>query len=183
VIDADALLVKVDQRLAYPPFLVLFRGALEDASRKGVDMYGMCLHRTPSQQMTEYLKGRQTPGPGATPANPLGSTVTKARPWFSYHQYGIAGDAWRDGNPGKPGLQVSWEPKDYAVWAECAKARGLRSLGASIGDWPHVELPIEDHGLSLAVLRLEALSARDPIEGMKRTWALLDKHGPWKAVA
>lgn len=180
--DAPTLLAKVDTRLAYPPFLVLVSQALEDASRRGADMYGMCLYRSPSGQTTEYIKGRTAPGPFATPAKPLGVTVTRARAWYSWHQYGIALDGWRDGNPGKPGLQVTWDKEQYAVWAECAKARGLRCLGPTQGDWPHVELPIEDHGVSLAVLRLEAMSARDPIEGMHRAWAILDRHGPWRAA-
>lgn len=174
----DALLAKIDTQRIYPPFLAMYRAVLDDCTREGADYPATCGIRWPSDQLTEYLKGRETPGPNATPERPLGDTVTRARPYGSFHQFGIAIDATRD-KDARPGLQPSWDRADYALLATSAAKRGLRSLGPTQQDWPHVELPIETRGLSLVLLRNEMKSARDPQEGLRRAWALLDKHGPW----
>ncbi len=163
----------------YQPFVGMYLGVLAACSADGADFWGTCGYRSPDQQTLEFLKGRETPGPGATPEKPLGSTVTRARAYGSFHQYGIAADSTRDSDRVKAGLQSSWKESDYAILEYHAEARGLRSLGATQGDWVHLELPIEKRGLSLNQLRVVMKGARTPEEGLRLVYALLDRAGPW----
>lgn len=173
----DTLLKFIDPAKVYPPLLAKYRAVLDECAREGAEYYATCGYRSPDQQTSEYLKGREIPGPNATPTKPLGDTVTRARAYGSFHQYGIAIDSTRDGNAARAGLQPSWKAEDYAVLARVAGKHGLRSLGPSIGDWPHVELPIENHGLTLNVLRVAMKAAPTPDAGLKRVWAMLDERG------
>ena len=173
----DELLKFIKPDELYPPFLARYRALISDAQSKGAEFYATCGYRSPEQQMTEYLKGRETVGPNATEKKPLGDTVTKARPYESYHQFGIAIDSTRDGDSLKKGLQPSWKRGDYEILATLAPKHGLRSLGPSIGDWPHVEMPLEPRGLALNVLRLTIKSARTPEEGKAQVWELLRRRG------
>ncbi len=172
------LTARIDVRPLYQPFLGMYLGVLAACSAEGADFWATCGLRTPDEQTLEYLKGRETIGPNASPLKPLGDTVTRARAYFSFHQYGIATDSTRDGDK-KPGLQPSWKREDYAVLVRHAEARGLRALGPIMGDWPHLELPIEKKGLSLNLLRVTMTSARTPEEGLRQVHALLDRYGPW----
>lgn len=171
------LLARIDQRLVYPPFLVRWRATLAECAGQGAVFFATCGFRSAEDQMTDWLKGRETPGPDAGPDRPLGRTVTNARPYSSYHQYGLAGDSTYDTDPARPGLQPGWKREDYAVLARVATKNGLRSLGERLGDWPHIEAPIERYGLGLAQLRTVMKSARTPEEGLRRVWALCDERG------
>lgn len=173
----DNLLKFINTADLYPPFLAKYNAMIGEAVSRGAVFYATCGYRSPDQQMTEYLKGRQTAGPNATEKKPLGDTVTRARPYESYHQFGIAIDCTRDADAIKKGLQPSWNRTDYEILATLAPKYGLRSLGPSIGDWPHVELPLEPRGLALNVLRLTAKSARTPEEGRDQVWELLRRRG------
>jgi peptidoglycan L-alanyl-D-glutamate endopeptidase CwlK len=101
---------------------------LEDALRlEGIPLRLYEGARSPWRQAELYARGRGGPG----------LTVTKARAWESFHQYGMAADFvfWHDGvwdwNEPKEGL---WH--DYS---RIADAVGLRSLSF---ERPHVELPL-----------------------------------------
>lgn len=92
--------------------------------------------RSPERQANLYAKGRTKPG----------SIVTKAKPWSSYHQYGVACDfvLYIDG-------KWSWDDKgDRARWwarlHELAKMVGLQPLS---WEKPHLQI----QGLSLSDLR------------------------------
>ena len=173
----DELFKFIKRDELYPPFLKRYAGLLLDAQSQGAEFYATCGYRSPDQQMTEYLKGRQTVGPNASDKKPLGDTVTKARPYESYHQYGLAADSTRDGDSLKKGLQPSWKREDYEILATLAPKHGLRSLGPSIGDWPHVELAIDTRGLTLNVLRTTMKSAKTPEQGKVLVWELLGSRG------
>jgi peptidoglycan L-alanyl-D-glutamate endopeptidase CwlK len=85
--------------------------------------------RSPFRQAELYARGR---GVGET-----GKTVTRAKAWQSFHQFGIAADmvfqvngAWTWEEP-KPGM--------WKRYTELARAAGLRTLDF---ERPHVELPV-----------------------------------------
>jgi peptidoglycan L-alanyl-D-glutamate endopeptidase CwlK len=85
--------------------------------------------RTPQRQRDLYLQGRNSPS---------GRIVTKAKPWESYHQFGMAVDHvfWIDG------LGWTWNEPKPGMWArytQLADKCGLRSLSF---EKPHVELPL-----------------------------------------
>lgn len=85
--------------------------------------------RAPARQVDLYAKGR---GEGAP-----GHFVTKARPWESGHQYGMAVDYVFLING-----QWTWNEPSVGMWAQytqLADAEGLRSLSF---EKPHVELPL-----------------------------------------
>ena len=86
--------------------------------------------RSPFRQAELFAQGRTAGTPGRT--------VTKALPWMSFHQYGVAADmvflspagAWSWDEP-RPGL---WDR-----YTELAAAAGLRTLSF---ERPHVEMPL-----------------------------------------
>ena len=84
--------------------------------------------RTPDRQAALYLKGR---GVG-----PAGQTVTKAKPWQSFHQFGLAADYvfFVDG-------KWTWKEPDEGMWDRytlLAEAAQLRTLSF---ERPHAEWP------------------------------------------
>lgn len=85
--------------------------------------------RSPFRQVELYAKGRGVGEPG--------KTVTRARAWTSFHQFGMAVDYvfWN-------GKTWTWEESKPGMWAEynrIARGIGLRPLSF---ERPHVELPI-----------------------------------------
>ncbi len=104
--------------------------------------------RSPERQQYLYAQGRTRPGP----------IVTNARPWTSYHQYGLAGDfvlfehglwSWETRGPSK----LYW-PRLPAV----GKELGLEPLSFEM---PHLQLA------GLHILDLEAGKYPD---GGDATW-------------
>jgi hypothetical protein len=85
--------------------------------------------RTPTRQVELYARGRTI--------GERGKTVTRAKAWESFHQYGFAEDFvfFVDG-------KWTWVEPEKGAWAEfqrLARGAGLRTLSFEI---PHVELPI-----------------------------------------
>ncbi len=83
--------------------------------------------RSPQRQASLYDQGRTKPG----------NIVTRAKPWSSYHQYGVAGDfvLFIDGN-------WSWDDRgERAQWwtrlHEMARTVGLKPLSWEL---PHLQL-------------------------------------------
>jgi len=93
--------------------------------------------RSPERQQYLYAQGRTRPGP----------IVTRARPWTSYHQYGLAGDF------------VLFENGAWSWNTSGASARywqRLQAIGIQIGLEP---LSFEMPHLQLAGLRIQDLAA------------------------
>lgn len=85
--------------------------------------------RAPERQADLYAQGRGTGTPG--------HFVTKANPWSSFHQYGLAVDYVFQING-----QWTWNEPRTGMWAEytqLADSVGLRSLSF---EKPHVEVPL-----------------------------------------
>src|SRR4051812_27970441 len=91
--------------------------------------------RSPFRQAELYARGR-TEGE-------RGKTVTRARAWESFHQFGLAGDyVFRDADGRWSGEEP--RPGAWAMFAKLAAASGLRTLSF---ERPHVELPVSLHDL------------------------------------
>ncbi len=93
--------------------------------------------RTPMRQRDLYLQGR---------GSPTGKIVTKAKPWESFHQYGMAEDNVFFVN----GIWT-WDEPERGMWArytQLADQCGLRSLSF---EKPHVELPLRIADLQTGV--------------------------------
>ncbi len=104
--------------------------------------------RSPERQQYLYAQGRTRPGP----------IVTRAQPWTSYHQYGLAGDfvlfengAW------------SWETAGASAryWLR------LQAIGKQIGLDP---LSFELPHLQLAGLWIQDLKAGKHPDGGDASW-------------
>jgi peptidoglycan L-alanyl-D-glutamate endopeptidase CwlK len=109
--------------------------------------------RSPERQRRLYAQGRTLPGP----------IVTKALPWKSYHQYGLAGDFVLFEN----GLW-SWDTSG----AKAAWWRRLPEFGKELGLEP---LRFEMPHLQVLGLKIENLAAGHYPAGGDATWrAALD---------
>jgi peptidoglycan LD-endopeptidase CwlK len=112
------------------PLLRNFLAELDPALAKaGVPLALYEGARSPFRQVELFAKGRGVGTPG--------KTVTRARAWGSFHQYGCAVDyvfringAWTWDEP-KPGM--------WGEYTQIASSIGLRSLSF---ERPHVELPL-----------------------------------------
>ena len=104
--------------------------------------------RSPERQQRLYAQGRTLPG----------AIVTKARPWTSYHQYGLAGDfvIFAKGN-------WSWE----AAGEKAGRWRRLHEIGRQLGLEP---LSFELPHLQMAGLRIEDLAAGQYPDGGNASW-------------
>lgn len=94
--------------------------------------------RVPQRQADLYATGRGTGTPG--------HYVTKARPWESFHQYGLAVDYVFMVNG-----QWTWTEPTTGMWAQytqLADSVGLRSLSF---EKPHVEVPLHLSSLQAGV--------------------------------
>jgi peptidoglycan LD-endopeptidase CwlK len=110
-------------------------------------------YRSPERQAHLFAKGRDAAG------NVVGKVVTRARPWHSYHQYGLAVDLVID----KAGVDP-WETDTaeaqrwWKIYHEVARQHALEPLSFEL---PHVQL---------AGLKTSALLAGEYPEGGDATW-------------
>ncbi|WP_137157712.1 M15 family metallopeptidase [Rhizobium sp. FKL33] len=115
----------VDLSFLHPIFrdaIERLKNELEDAE---IPLVIFEAYRTPVRQAYLYAQGRTTKGP----------IVTYAKPWYSYHQYGLAVDMVF-GGPGK----WTWSEPKKGMWKkyhELAKKNGLTPLSF---ETPHVQL-------------------------------------------
>lgn len=175
---------RVRDDLLYKPFVALWAQAIERAAREGCEVYRVGGTREYKEQLTDYLKGRQTPGPNANPSKPLGDTVTGARPGESGHCFGICGDGTLDADVKKPGLQPDYDAAHYEPYARHARAVGLDAgfyWEKRKGDAAHVGLNIAAKKITLPMLKVifERRGRTDMRAGLADVFQYLDKQGPW----
>jgi len=82
----------------HPALRIGVTAALEHCHQEGLMIYVFESYRTPARQQKLFDKGRNTPG----------RKVTNARPFQSFHNYGLAFDLVFDGDD-RDGIQWSWE--------------------------------------------------------------------------
>lgn len=150
-----------DPRQLHPRFREALAKLLARAAEENRPFRLFEAFRTPERQQWLYEQGRTRPG----------GIVTKARPWQSFHQYGLGADlvlfvngqwTWSSAGP----LGAHWQRLP-----ELAKEVGLRSLS---WEAPHVEWEI-DLG--------DALST-DMLASADETWvdALTSAATRWRAA-
>lgn len=148
----------------FPPFRQMIRDLVSRlrAEKTPIPLDVYETWRLPTRQLELWRRGRETLGPHATftgdpekladamfrnavvHADPkaLGSTVTAAKPFWSFHQFGMAADLvfFPKASKGSPGAP-SWDEPAKGMWdryTELAHAVGLRTLSR---EKPHVEFP------------------------------------------
>lgn len=163
----------VDRQLLYDPFNAKLDALYEACLARGVEYWIICGTRTWPEQAAEFAKGRDAAGKVVNPK----AVVTKAPPGSSPHNFMVAVDWCRNFNSGGK-LDPRWPQQKafhYQVLREEAEKLGLESgLSWKFTDPPHIQLPLEKHGLSWALLRRAHAKGGD--QGVK---ALLDAAGPW----
>lgn len=130
----------------YPPFAEKCKGILKACQARGLDYYATSGLRTVDEQNALYAQGRTKPGP----------RVTNAAGGQSFHNWGLALDVAADANMQRAGLQPNWNEAGYKILGEeVAKDKMLVWGGTfkSIKDFPHFELNIGAHKLTLKNLR------------------------------
>lgn len=147
--------MKPDERhasldLLYPPFRDALVRALLRAKGKGVVAYPFETWRSPGRQGVLYSQGRTE----------LGSIVTNALAWQSWHQYGLACDL-AFGGPGAWNWAGDWQTLGEAMMAEGLEWYG--APGAPFKETPHVQ---RIFGLTLAEARFLATT-----DGILAVWA------------
>ena len=152
---SDIYLKRIDSTLLYPPFLEKYRVLLTNCEKRGAIYYATNGLRSYKDQEKLYSYGRTDKTRGI---------VTKAPPGYSAHNYGVAADSCRDGDPGKEGLQPNWNIKEYAILAEEAKKLGLDAAyyWQNFKEGPHVQLDIKKQGITwptlIAIIKKKGIS-------------------------
>ncbi len=172
--------------LVYPPVAEMWGHAAQLAALEGCEVYAVCGTRLYSEQTTDYLKGRHTPGPNVTAEKPMGDTVTGAQAGESGHNFGICIDGSRDKDLGRRGLQPDEDATHYEPWGRAAKRVGLDTgfyWTGRKGDAGHVGLNLASRGLNLRLLRIvfERRGLTDQRGGLADVFHYLDGFGPWTA--
>jgi peptidoglycan L-alanyl-D-glutamate endopeptidase CwlK len=153
--EKDNKPIEPDYNALYPPFKALVDKLLFKAQEFGLNVEVHQGLRTFQQQQKLYDQGRKTPG----------KIVTRARPGFSFHQYGIAAD-------------IVFKKNGKWSWSEEHDWNKLGELGEEIGltwggrfrknpDRPHFQLNIK---FEIIDLYRSYLNGKIP-----RVWELLDK--------
>lgn len=127
----------------YPPFLEKCEYMIQELSAQGKHFYAISGYRSKKEQADLYAQGRTKPGPKVT-------NVTN-----SAHMYGIAIDFCADADITRAGLQPDWNAKSYEPLVAAAQDLDLEAGGAwtKFKDWPHIQLPLAKHKVTLAKLR------------------------------
>lgn len=158
------LVKRVNLDLIYPPLLEDVLEVLAACRKRGADYYAIFGYRSWAEQ--HQLRQRYLNGTGGRAA-PAG---------YSAHNYGLAFDFARDGDPAKAGLQPVWNAKDYDVLGDEAQKRGL-VWGASFNDRPHVQIAKYVSGGQLEPLRkVWNATAGDQAAKLRAVWAYVDAH-------
>jgi peptidoglycan L-alanyl-D-glutamate endopeptidase CwlK len=98
---------------------------IEQLQPIGIELVIVSTLRDEEAQNALYALGRAEQGPNPTPKQPRGSIVTDNSGGYSFHQYGLAFDAW----PLVNGRLVTTFPMpDWLVWATIKEACAVRGV-------------------------------------------------------
>ena len=114
-------------RELHPAMKPLAVKLLQEARKQGINLRITSGLRTETEQQALYDQGRTRPG----------KIVTNAKPWQSYHNYGLAIDVV----PMNAANQPVWNSKDWNKIGQIGKSIGLRWGGdfKNLVDKPHFE--------------------------------------------
>jgi peptidoglycan L-alanyl-D-glutamate endopeptidase CwlK len=152
---------RIDISLIYRPFLNKLVELLVNCAVAGQRYVITSGTRTYQEQNELYAQGRTKPG----------KIVTNAKGGQSYHNFGIAADFVPDMSDA-PGLQPSWDEKNFKILRDEAIKLGLESgLDWKFKDPPHIQLPLAKNNITLSVLDAEYAKG-----GYQAVFRLLDKY-------
>jgi peptidoglycan LD-endopeptidase CwlK len=138
-----------DLALLHPVFRELVRAVLSDLENERLPFRVFEAYRSPTRQQHLFDQGRTRPGP----------IITRARPWQSYHQYGVAADF------------VLFENGRWS-WDDTGERRAWWQRLHAIGrQWGLEPLSWEQPHLQLAGLSWQALHAGQYPAGGDASWA------------
>lgn len=146
------------------------KAALEECHREGLMVHVFEGYRTLERQQELFDQGRNSPG----------RKVTNARPYQSFHNYGLAFDLVFDGDD-RDGIQWSWEGdyntkvvegdkrSDYQRTGEILEKYGFEwgARWKSFKEMPHFQMVFG--------LRYSELQTTCETEGMQAVWDLVAK--------
>lgn len=132
-----------DIDLLHPALRKKVRAALEECHKQQLMVYVFESYRSPVRQQILYDQGRKT----------TGRVVTNARPYMSWHNYGLAFDLVFDGDE-RDGIQWSWDGdynttalngdkrSDYARVGEIFESYGFEwgARWKSFREMPHFQM-------------------------------------------
>lgn len=161
--SSDVLLARIDTSLLYPPFKDRLSACVEDLASRGNPFYAYFGFRDFDLQAALYRNWLARKGGKAAP------------PGDSAHQYGLAADCAPDIDLVKPGLQPSWNEKDFFVLGMAALRHNLRWLG-NIRDYPHLNYPGFVSKMQLEPLKKKWISLPPQISAKEKLQEI------WKTV-
>lgn len=171
----QVLMKRVDLTLLYPVFVEKWATAIARVHDKGHDFFAIDGFRDPARQAKLFAQGRELRN-GVWVVVDEDKVVTRAEPWKSTHNYGIAGDACRDADATREGLQPGWKIEDYEVYALECHAVGLDAAfyWTSFKEGPHAQLPLKKFGITTSQLRKQFERG-----GLPEVWKFLDSYN-WR---
>ena len=163
------LLRRIDRSKIYPPFLEQISLLLSNCLATDAVYVATEGYRSAEDQARMHAIGR---GPQTQER-----IITNARPFESYHNFGLAVDMVRDINLEDWGVQPGWKREDYETVAQESRKLNLESgyyfenfnpEGDGAADASHVQFPLPE-GVTLEDLKAWYLE-----EGLKGVWHELD---------
>lgn len=150
---------RIDKSKIYNKFYSLCEQLLINCSKRGYTYVAISGFRDPKEQAKLYAQGRSTPG----------KIVTNAKPWTSFHNFGLAIDFAFDTDSKREGLQPGWNLEDYEVLREEAKKIGLISGMdfKTFKEGPHIQF-----NSSLTLKQMQEIVEKQSLEAL---WRKLDE--------
>lgn len=138
--DVSKYFKRIDTSKLSPRFYNKCEQLIVNCLARGVEYYAISGIRDNDEQQKLWEIGRSLQGDKWTV---VGKTVTNARPYTSFHNYGMAVDFCADKDISRDGLQPDWNLDSYKVLQEEAHKLGLISGldFQSFPEGPHVQLP------------------------------------------
>lgn len=115
----------------HPIVALKARRLFETVAAQGIEMIVVSTLRDEEMQHQLYGIGRAQPGIQPVPARPNGWVVTDNPGGYSFHQYGLAFDAWPIVN-GR--LATSFAMPEWGVWAAIREACSSRGISLVMGN-------------------------------------------------
>jgi peptidoglycan LD-endopeptidase CwlK len=153
---------RIDLQYIHPKLVKLCEQLVENCKARGHEYYAISGYRDPKQQEALYAIGRTT----ELDRKP----VTNAKPYSSYHNFGLAIDFAKDKDAARAGLQPDWDIKSYEILASEARKLGLVSGMdfKTFKEGPHIQVPF-------AVAPLNELTKILKEKDLSAVWAEVDK--------
>lgn len=147
---------RIDKSKIAPFFLKKCELLIANCKAAGVDYVPISGYRDPEEQAKLYAIGRTVD---------IGKpVVTKAEPYKSFHNYGLAMDFCKDDDP-SPKVKPNWSIDQYTVLADEANklglSAGLRWYG-NFQEGPHIQVPF--------CYKLDELKAIMLSQGIEAVW-------------